>query len=103
VGKTVDLQIRKMPALLRDRLRIRARGKGKTMSQYVIETLAEDLERPTIDEWLAEVRAGPQIPMPKGVTGLTLIREVREEEERETDAMVDQLIARRRSRGLTRK
>lgn len=102
MAKTVDLQIRKTPALLRDRLRVRARRKGKTMSQYVIELLAEDLERPTIDEWLDEVRGGPQIPLPKGVTGASLIREVRDEEERETEAMVEQLLA-RRSKRLTRK
>lgn len=98
MGKTVDLQIRKMPALLRERLGIRARRKGRTMSQYVIDLLAEDLERPTIDEWLEEVLRGPKIPLPKGVTGASLIREVREEEERETERMVDQLIARRSSR-----
>ncbi len=98
MAKTVDLQIRKMPALLRDRLRIRARRKGKTMSQYVIEILAEDLERPTIDEWLEEVLQGPRIPRPNGVTGVTLVREAREEEEREIDAMVDDLIVRRSRR-----
>lgn len=96
--RTVDLQIRKMPALLRDRLRVRARRKGKTMSQYVIDVLGEDLERPTIDEWLSELRQLPPIPRPKGVTGVTLVREAREEEDREIEAMVEQLIARRSRR-----
>src|SRR5438309_7031407 len=43
-----DLQIRGFPVALRERLRRRARGKGLSMSQYVISILEDDLARPTV-------------------------------------------------------
>lgn len=95
----MDLQIRKMPALLRDRLRIRARRKGKTMSQYVIDLLEGDLERPTMAEWLEEVMSGPSVTLPEGVTGATLVREAREERERELGDRIDRIFARRKHTG----
>lgn len=96
MAKTVDLQIRKMPAVLRDRLRVRARGKGKTMSQYVIDILSDDLERPTIDEWLDELLQVPDVRLPPDFSAADLIREVREERERELGERVARSLARRR-------
>jgi len=77
-GRRTDLQIRGMPVALRDRLRRRADGKGVSMSQYVIEILKDDLARPTIAEWAAEVEKLPPIDL-GGKTGADLVREGRRE------------------------
>jgi hypothetical protein len=63
---------------LRDRLRRRADGKRLSMSQYVIQILQDDLSRPTLEEWLAEVGKLPPIDL-KGRTGADLVREGRRE------------------------
>src|SRR3989442_13329374 len=77
--KKADLQIRGIPAALRDRLRRRAAGKGVSMSQYVIELLKDDLARPTMAEWGTAVRKLPPIDL-GGKTGAGLVREARREE-----------------------
>ena len=48
------------------------------MSQYVIEVLEDDLRRPTMAEWVAEVRKLPPIDM-GGKTGAELVHEARRE------------------------
>jgi len=48
------------------------------MSQYVIEILKDDLARPTIAEWAAEVEKLPPIDL-GGKTGADLVREGRRE------------------------
>ena len=78
VARRTDLQIRGVPVTLRERLRRRAAGKGVSMSQYVIEILKDDLERPTMAEWLAEVRKLPPIDM-RGATGADLVGAARRE------------------------
>jgi plasmid stability protein len=77
-AKKTDLQIRGVPVALRDRLRRRADGKGLSMSQYVIEILTDDLARPTMAEWMAEVRKLPPIDMGRE-TGADLVRAARRE------------------------
>ena len=84
-----------MPALLRDRLRRRASGKGKTMSQYVIDILSDDLERPTMDEWLDELLQVPDVQLPPDFSAADLIREVREERERELGERVERSLGQR--------
>ena len=76
--RKTDLQIRGVPVALRERLRRRAAGKGVSMSQYVIEILKDDLARPTMAEWLAEVGKLPPIDM-GGKTSAELVREGRKE------------------------
>lgn len=72
------MQIRGVPVALRDRLRRRADRKGVSMSQYVIEILEDDLARPTIAEWMAEVGKLPPIDF-GGKTSAELVREARRE------------------------
>ena len=71
-----DVQIRGVPAELRERLKRRAASKGVSMSRYVIKVLADDIERPTLEEWLEEVRKLPPVP---GVSGAAIVRELRDE------------------------
>ena len=77
-GKKTDVQIRGVPMALRERLRRRADSRGLSMSQYVIEILTDDLERPTLAEWLGAVRKSPPIDL-GGKTGADLVREGRRE------------------------
>lgn len=74
--KKVDLQIRGVPGPLRDRLRKRAGGKGLSMSQYVIQIIRDDLERPTMEEWRAQWRKLPIIDL--GGAGARAVREIRD-------------------------
>lgn len=97
--KVVDLQIRKIPALLRDRLRRRAKGKGLSMSEYVIDLLREDLDRPTMAEWVEEVRNLPWGDLRQGESAAESVRRAREERDREMDARFERIAARRA--GLT--
>jgi class 3 adenylate cyclase len=77
-GKKTDVQLRGVPVALRARLRKRADSKGVSMSQYVIEILRDDLARPTVAEWVAEVGKRPAIDL-GGKTGAELLRETRRE------------------------
>jgi hypothetical protein len=77
-GKKTDVQLRGVPLVLRERLRKRADSKGLSMSQYVIEILTDDLARPSLAEWLAEVGKSPAIDL-AGKTGADLVREGRRE------------------------
>jgi post-segregation antitoxin (ccd killing protein) len=77
-SKKTDLQIRGVPVALRDRLRRRADGQGLSMSQYVIEILKDDLARPTMAEWLAEVGKLPPVDR-SGESGADLVRAARRE------------------------
>ena len=77
-AKKTDVQIRGIPVALRERLRRRADSKGLSMSQYVIEILADDLSRPTVAEWVAAVGKSPPIDL-RGRTGADLVHEGRRE------------------------
>ena len=74
--KKVDLQVRGVPAPVRDRLRKRADGKGLSMSQYVIQIIRDDLERPTMEEWRAQLHKLPIIDF--GGAGARAVREIRD-------------------------
>ncbi|HEY3202902.1 MAG TPA: hypothetical protein VGL03_04495 [Thermoanaerobaculia bacterium] len=77
-SRKTDLQIRGVPVALRERLRRRADRKGLSMSQYVIEILKDDLARPTVADWAAEVGKLPPVDL-GGKTGAELVRETRRE------------------------
>ncbi len=73
-----NIQIRGASTALLEKLRARARSKGKTMSQYAMELLEEDLSRPTLDEVLDRI-ARHRIPVKGDMTGAQAVREAREE------------------------
>jgi hypothetical protein len=78
-GQT-DLQIRGLPTALRDKVRQRAKRKGQTMSHYLIDLLEREHAKPSLDEWLDEVRRWKPIPVrPGGISPAQAIREAREE------------------------
>ena len=76
--RRTDLQIRGIPVALRERLRRRAGRKGLSMSQYVIEILKDDLARPPVAEWAAEVGKLPPVDF-GGETSAELVRAGRRE------------------------
>ena len=76
--RRTDLQIRGIPVALRERLRRRADRKGLSMSQYVIQILKDDLARPTVAEWAAEVGKLPPVDF-GGETSAELVRAGRRE------------------------
>ena len=73
-----NIQIRGASPDLLERLRARALKQGKTMSQYAIEVLEQDLAHPSLDEWLARV-ASHRIPVRPGISAAQAVREAREE------------------------
>src|SRR5579859_1556618 len=73
-----NIQIRGASSALLEKLRARARSKGKTMSQYAMEVLQKDLAYPSLEDWLDEVRE-QRIPVRGGMTGAQAVREAREE------------------------
>ncbi len=76
-----DLQIRGLPVALREKVRQRAKRKGQTMSQYLIEVLEREHERPSLEEWIAEVLKGP--PSRSKMDAAQAVREAREERDKQ--------------------
>jgi hypothetical protein len=74
----VDLQIRGMPAVLRQRIRERAAGKGVSMSKYVIEVLEDNVDRSDTGEWLDEIAKYPPSTNIKPGEATGMIRAMRE-------------------------
>lgn len=76
-----NIQIRGVPVKLRDKLKRRARSEGKSMSQYLVELIERDLEKPTMREFMRRLRQ--REPMELDVPAAEIIREAREEREAE--------------------
>ncbi|HZD74003.1 MAG TPA: hypothetical protein VE776_09005 [Actinomycetota bacterium] len=64
------IQIKNVPEHLHDEIRSRAAAKGMTVSDYMLDLAKRDLARPTVQEWLAMVRAGrgPEPALPDADT-----------------------------------
>lgn len=75
----VDLQIRRMPVALQQRIREKAARKGTSMSKYVIEILEENVDRAgTLGEWLDEIaKYSPQAAVKPG-EATKMIRRMRD-------------------------
>lgn len=82
-GQT-DLQIRGLPTALRDKVRLRAKRKGQTMSQYLIEILEREHAQPSLEEWLEEILSQPRTAL-RGDPAQA-VREAREEREEQLAA-----------------
>jgi len=79
-GKT-DIQVRGVPVTLRDRARERAKSRGHSLSEYIRGLIDADLAQPTIDEWIARIKARPPVrvaPM-GGMTIVDVMHEARRE------------------------
>lgn len=72
---TVDVQVRRLPRSLREKLGRRAQRARMSVSRYAVTVLAEDIERPGIVAWLDEIASRA----PAGVSGAAIVRELRDE------------------------
>lgn len=74
------LQLKNLPDDLHSRLRARAGEQRMTMRDYVLALLEDDLRRPSIREWSAELaRLGPLGPDFGGEDAVETLRRSREE------------------------
>ncbi len=75
----VDLQIRGVPVRLQRRIRAGARGKGMSMSRYVIQILEDNVDDPeSINSWLDMVMSLPPVPGYKPGEATRVIRAMRD-------------------------
>lgn len=63
------------------------------MKEPRLEVIRDDIDRPSLEDWLAEVALLPSVP---GISGAETIREVRRELEAEIDEWLDSRLTRRR-------
>lgn len=54
---SVQITIRDIPEEVRDRLKVRAASRGQSMQRYLRGELKRLVAKPTVHEWLADVRA----------------------------------------------
>ncbi|MGN6128118.1 MAG: FitA-like ribbon-helix-helix domain-containing protein [Humibacter sp.] len=52
----VTITIRSVPDAVRDTLAARAKRRGQSMQEYLVGALRDLADKPTVDEWMAEVR-----------------------------------------------
>jgi len=55
------IQIRNVPDELHRTLKVRAASTSMSLSDYLLTELREIADKPTLQEWVAEVRADPPI------------------------------------------
>jgi hypothetical protein len=67
-----SLQVKNVPAELYAAVRHRAADEGVTLSEFVLATLSRELERPSLQAWVADARTARsgQDPMPLDMTSL---------------------------------
>ena len=58
-----NLQIKNLPAPLHEELRRRARQRGQTLRDYVLELIRRDQLLPTPEDWLEEVKSLPPVDL----------------------------------------
>ena len=78
------IQVRNVSDELHRELKVRAARRGVTLTDYVLELIEADLARPTLEEALERIS---RLPRPRSrVRGADLVREAREEREKELAA-----------------
>jgi len=71
-----NLQVKNLPDDLHEKLRARARAQRTTVSELVTQMLRRELSRPSMEEWLAEVR---KLPRHEGIDVVGALDEARED------------------------
>lgn len=83
------LQVRDVPDHIHRKLKARAALEGKSLSDYLLGEIQLLVGRPTMEELFAELESLEPVDIGSSAE---LIREIRDERERELDAMVDALF-----------
>ena len=78
------IQIRNVPEDVHRTLKARAAKQGVSLSDYLLAQVTELARLPTLEEMTERVRSRSRVRLPKPAA--ELIREAREERERELDA-----------------
>jgi plasmid stability protein len=71
------LQIKQVPEELHAELRRRAEGSRQSLRDYVLNVLEREVERPSIVDWLRDVRANEAVVA--GPSSAELVRAARDE------------------------
>ncbi len=71
------IQIRNVPDTVHRVLKARAAREGMSLSDYIKRELSAQTKRPTMEEWLDEIRLGR--PARPGKSAVQIIRELRGE------------------------
>ena len=83
-SKTTDLQIRGIPVKTRDALRRKAKAKGVSMSQYLIDIIRQDVDKMSVGEWIEMMGQRPRSAITSEQVQHAL-REARDEEDARWD------------------
>ncbi|HYA09603.1 MAG TPA: hypothetical protein VEG24_08420 [Gaiellaceae bacterium] len=83
------IQIRNVPDDLHRKLKERAAKEGMSLSEYLLREVVDNAARPTLAELAERIRSRPMIRAK--VPAADLIREAREERDRELDARLRRL------------
>jgi len=78
------IQIRNVPEDVHRTLKARAAKKGVSLSDYLLAQVTELARLPTLEEMTERVRSRSRVRLPK--SSAEIIREAREDRERELDA-----------------
>jgi len=74
------IQVRNVPDRLHRELKRRAKARGQTLTDYIEDLLEREVSRPPIEEVLDRIKSRGRIPL--GQSGAELVRQSREEHER---------------------
>jgi antitoxin FitA len=88
------VQIRDVPEEIHRKLKARAAEEGMSLSSYALRELRKSAERLTNKEIMERLAALP--PIVTKTSSVDMVREGREERERELDRRIDEQIKRRR-------
>jgi plasmid stability protein len=91
MGKMI--QIRNVPDKIHRTLKARAAQAGMSLSEYLLREVKKVAERPTVEELIERIRK--RGPLTQDVSGADLVREGREERDRELEARWSSLTPRR--------
>ena len=72
------IQVRNVPDEIHRELKVRAARKGVSLSDYLLDLARRDVGKPTMEEWLARVRARPPVQRSE-LSSADIIREHRGE------------------------
>lgn len=64
----IQITIRGVPEEVRDGLKVRAASRGQSMQEYLRGELERIVAKPTLDDWLAEVRARKRVSVNRVTT-----------------------------------
>ena len=78
------IQIRNVPEDVHRTLKARAAKQGRSLSEYLLAEVSELARLPTLEEHVERVRSRPMADL--GTSAADLVREAREERQRELDA-----------------